>query len=251
MPSGWTRWIMEKYETHFTLVYAPRLDAGNLRKDFDVLVFVDGAIPGPPRSGVGGGGGNRGLDTASIPMEYRSQLGNVSQATTLPQLKRFLEMGGKVIAIGSSAMNLATGLELPVENQLAEKQADGSMGAISLDKYYIPGSILTVAVDTTQPAAAGARPTTDVFFDNSPVFRFLPGAESRGLRRIAWFAIPQPLKSGWAIGEEYLANGVTMASARVGQGMAYLYGPEILFRAQPQGTFRFLFNVLYGESIAR
>ncbi|MEO5800598.1 MAG: M14 metallopeptidase family protein, partial [Gemmatimonadales bacterium] len=251
MPAGWTRWVLEKYEMPFELVYAPRLDAGDLRKQFDLLIFVDGAIPGAPRGGPGGGGpggggpGGRGIDSASIPAEYRNQLGNMTLATTVPQIKAFLEQGGKVVAIGSSALNLASGLGLPIESQLVEKQADGSARPISLDKYYIPGSVLRVAVDTTQAAALGARPVTDVFFDNSPVFRFLPGAEAKGVKRIAWFAEPEPLKSGWAIGQGYLRDGIAMASATVGQGTAYLYGPEILFRAQPQGTFRFLFNVMY------
>jgi len=241
MPSGWTRWILEKYETPFELVYAPRLDAGDLRRQFDVLIFVDGAIPGAPRRA----GGGPAIDTSAIPTEYHGQLGNLSLARTVPHLKAFLEQGGRVVAIGSSAMNLASGLALPVENQLVEKSADGSTRPIPADRYYIPGSVLRVAVDTAQPAAAGARPTTDVFFDNSPVFRFLPGAESQGIKRIAWFDEAEPLKSGWAIGQSFLRDGVAMASAPIGQGMVYLYGPEILFRAQPQGTFRFLFNVLY------
>ena len=193
--------------------------AGDLRKDFDVLLFVDGAIPAAPRGGAGGPG-PRGRDTASVPMEYRSQVGNLSLATTVPHIQAFLEAGGRVVAIGSSALNLTSGLGLPIENQLTEPQ----------------------------PAAAGALVTTDVFFDNSPVFRLLPGAEAKGVRRIAWFTAAEPLKSGWAIGQQYLRDGVAMVSAPVGQGTGYLYGPEILFRAQPQGTFRFLFNVLYGTS---
>jgi hypothetical protein len=32
----------------------------------------------------------------------------------------------------------------------------------------------------------------------------------------------------------------------VGKGTLYLFGPEITFRAQPHGTFKLLFNTLYG-----
>ena len=31
----------------------------------------------------------------------------------------------------------------------------------------------------------------------------------------------------------------------LGRGTLYLYGPEVLFRAQPVGTYRFVFNVMY------
>jgi hypothetical protein len=43
----------------------------------------------------------------------------------------------------------------------------------------------------------------------------------------------------------YLEGGVAAAAAEVGQGKLYLFGPEITFRAQPHGTFRFLFNGIY------
>ena len=45
MPSGWTRWILEQYEFPFEVVFPQTLDAGNLNAKYDVLVFVDGAIP--------------------------------------------------------------------------------------------------------------------------------------------------------------------------------------------------------------
>jgi Zinc carboxypeptidase len=237
MPAGWARWILEHYEAPFERVFAPRLNAGDIKKDFDVLVFL-GGIPGASggRGGAGGGrGGGRGAD---IPEEFRAQFGTTSVDTTLPQLKAFLDQGGRIVAIGRTAVDLAQDLGLPITNQVA---------GISQDKYYIPGSVLQVAVDTTQPAAAGAHPVTDVFFDNSPVFKLGPEADARGIRKIAWFAAPEPLRSGWAIGQNYLQGGVEMASAPVGQGTAYFYAPEMTFRAQPEGTFKFIFNTFYGE----
>src|SRR5262249_26660805 len=45
MPSGWTRWLLERFEFPFRVVFPPELDQGALRDKFDVLIFVDGAIP--------------------------------------------------------------------------------------------------------------------------------------------------------------------------------------------------------------
>ena len=36
-----------------------------------------------------------------------------------------------------------------------------------------------------------------------------------------------------------------MAEAVVGRGKVFLFGPEITFRGQPHGTFKFLFNGIY------
>ena len=38
MPSGWTRWLLERFEFPFQVVYAPELDKGSLRQKFDVLI---------------------------------------------------------------------------------------------------------------------------------------------------------------------------------------------------------------------
>jgi hypothetical protein len=35
-----------------------------------------------------------------------------------------------------------------------------------------------------------------------------------------------------------------MFEADIGKGRLYAYGPEVLFRAQPSGTYRFVFNAL-------
>jgi hypothetical protein len=86
---------------------------------------------------------------------------------------------------------------------------------------------------------------TDVFFDDSPVFKLGADAAAQRVRTIAWFDSKTPLRSGWAWGQNYLENGVVAAEARVGNGKVLLFGPEILQRAQPHGTFKFLFNGIY------
>lgn len=40
----------------------------------------------------------------------------------------------------------------------------------------------------------------DVFFDNSPVFRLLPGADKKGVTPVVWFDSDRPLRNGWAWG---------------------------------------------------
>jgi hypothetical protein len=257
MPSGWTRWILEQFEFPFARVFAPELDAGSLNAKFDSLIFVDGAIPEPPEPrGEGGGRGGRGgrgaggtaagggrggqLDPSQVPAEYRSQLGRITPERTIPRLREFVEAGGTLIAIGSSAANIVRHLQLPLENHLVENGE-----ALPRSKFFVPGSILTARVHTQHPVAAGMPDRVDFFFDNSPVFRV---TDARSVKTIATFDSDKPLKSGWAWGQQYLKGGVAAAEVTLGKGRIYLFGPEVLQRAQPHGTFKLVFNAFLTDA---
>ncbi|MGH9755040.1 MAG: M14 family metallopeptidase [Blastocatellia bacterium] len=250
MPSGWTRWLFEQFEFPFTVVYPQTLDAGDLINKFDVIVFVAGAIPardasrGPGRGGAEESPFFRMPRAEEIPEEFRGWLGGVTVAKTLPQLKAFIEAGGTVLTIGSST-NLGYLLDLPMANALVEKTASGDERPLNRDKYYIPGSVLQISVDNSNPLAYGMPERVDVFFDNSPVFRLKPEAALKGVKPVAWFSSDKPLRSGWAWGQKYLQDGVAAVEANVGKGKLFMFGPEINFRAQPHGTFKFLFNGIY------
>ena len=233
-------------------MFPQALDAGNLASRFDVIILPSGVGPAPPsagrggRGGGGGGGGGRGGGAvAGIPAQYQSQLGAYSVAQTVPALKKFLEDGGTILAVGRSSMNLAELMELPVDNHLIERAPDGTSRPLPAEKFYVPGSVLRVTVDNTSFVAHGITNPLDVFFDNSPVFQLEPRASLQGIRPVAWFDGPAPLRSGWAYGQGYLQGGAAVVDAPVGKGRLVLFGPEITFRAQPHGTFKFLFNGIY------
>ena len=174
-----------------------------------------------------------------VPAEYRDRVGNMSVARTIPQLREFLNAGGTILAIGS-ATDLGLQLQLPIANALLD--SDGR--ALPRSRFYVPGSILTMRVDTTAALAHGLRPVTDFYYDNSPAFRLLPAADAHGIKRIAWIDDPSPLRSGWAWGQRYLSGVTEVLQAPVGKGMLVLYGPDPYFRSQPHGTFKILFNAL-------
>ena len=250
MPSGHLRWLLEQFEFDFERVFPATLDAGNLRSKFDVLLFPDGGIPESDGGGGGGGGFGGGQPAAAeIPEEYRGHLGRVSIKQTVPQLKAFAEAGGVIVAFGGSAV-LGHHLGLPVSDHLVEVAQDGTERPLPGTKYYIPGGVLQVAVDNTNPTAFGFDKKVDVFFDNSPVMELAPNASMMGVKPVAWFDSKQSLRSGWAWGQHYLQGGAAAIEASLGKGKVFLFGPEITFRAQPHGTFKFLFNsIYYGASV--
>jgi hypothetical protein len=244
MASGWARWLLEKFEFPFEVVFPPDLDAGNLTSKFDVLIFVGGAIPSEDREREGEFRFFAPPKPEEIPEEYRSRLGNVTVAKTVPQLRQFLEEGGSILALGSST-SLGYHAGLPISDALVEKLEDGTERHLSREKYYIPGSVLQVKIDNSKPLAFGMNERTDVYFNNSPVFFLHPDAAAKGIRPIAWFDSSSPLRSGWAWGQHYLKEAVAVIEAQVGKGKLFLYGPEIIFRGQPHGTFKLLFNGIY------
>ncbi len=247
MPSGWVRWLLEKFEFPFEVVWTQTLDAGNVADKYDVLIFVTGAIPsGSPGDATERGGGFPGNEPnpATIPAEYRSRLGRITLAKTVPQLRKFLEDGGTLLAIGSS-INIGYLVGLPLSNHLVERLPNGQDRPLSREKFYVPGSLLRVRVDSSDPVAYGMGSSADVYFDSSPVLRIRPEAALKGVRPVAWFESKKPLRSGWALGEGYLDQGVAVVDANVGRGRLFLYCPEITFRGQPHGTFKLLFNGIY------
>nr|MCU0361999.1 M14 family metallopeptidase [Bacteroidales bacterium] len=242
MDAGWLRWIMEEHRFDYKVIYAREIDKGNLRKKYDVVIFVSGAIPSPSAGGQGFQRDTTGM--RNIPAQYREQLGRISADTSVMQIRKFMESGGTVLTIGRST-NLAYHLKMPVTDALTELK-DGKQEPLPSEKYYIPGSVLRVRVDSTLSSAWGMGSNADLIFESSPVFRISPSAVNSGLLKpVAWFETDSPLRSGWAWGQQYLKDGVAAFEAEVGKGKLLAFGPEITFRAQTYSTFRLIFNQLY------
>ncbi|SMD44055.1 Zinc carboxypeptidase [Aquiflexum balticum DSM 16537] len=238
MPSGWVRWMLEQYNFPFQVIYPKDIDSGNLITKYDVILFIGAGAPGTVRSWAGQ------PKEEEIDTQYHKLLGNLTKEKSLPILKKFMEDGGSIVAVGAST-SLIYDLGLPVSNALVETLADGKQRNLTGDKFYIPGSILKANLDTNHPANWGMGKTANMVYNNSPVFNLAPDALMQGVKPLAWFGTESPLVSGWAWGESYLRNGVVAFEAPIGKGKLYAFGPEITFRAQAHNTFKLLFNQLY------
>ncbi len=250
MPSGWLRWMFEKYEFPFELVFPSVLEAGNLKSSYDVIVFPSGVytegrggrggLGGGP---LGGGGGFGAFAPEMIPEEFRSMLGAITKEKTVPAVRKFVEDGGTIIGMGSAA-TIGEAMGLPVDNFLVEAGPDGKPVPVSSDKFYIPGSVLSIKFNNKDPIAYGMPDAGYVFFDSSPVFKLNMDAQPK-LSRVAWFDTKTPLYSGWAIGQEHLDGGDMATEASVGAGKIVLMSFEATFRGTPHQDFKLLFNSIY------
>ena len=238
MASGWLRWMFEHYEFPHELVFPQVLEAGNLKASYDVVVFPSGVYT-EGRGGRGGGGGGRGGPAPEmIPEEMRSMLGSITNAKTVPAVRKFVEDGGTIVALGSAA-SIGEAMGLPVEDYLTENGAP-----LPASKFYTPGSVLSVKFNNKNPIAYGMPDAGYVFFDSSPVFRLKADATPK-LSRVAWFDTKTPLYSGWSIGQQYLDGGDLATEASVGAGKIVIIGFEATFRGTPHATFKLFFNSLY------
>ncbi len=268
MPSGWIRWLLEQYEFPFEVVYPQVLDAGNLKASYDVLIFPSetyseggrfeglatefmmNTIKNMAGTGLAGTGiGHYDPPADSIPEEFRSMLGAISQTKTVPALKKFTADGGAIVGIGASA-TIGKAMGLPVKDHLSENGPDGKERHLPKEKFYIPGSVLIANFNNKDPIAYGMPEKGYVFFDNNPVFDFSADATVKA-NPVATFAGKEVLYSGWAWGQQFLDGGIIATEASVGQGKLMLIGLEATFRATPHSTFKLLFNsIYYGSSTA-
>jgi hypothetical protein len=152
-----------------------------------------------------------------------------------------LNAGGVILTIGAShRLGLYPDLNLGFVN---------AVSGLPRTDYYVPGSVLNAAIDNTQIVAWGMGERVNLFIDGSPIFQYTVPADSR-LSTISWFDTTTPLVSGWAIGQDMLKDMVPMIQAQIGDGMLFLFGPDINFRAQPHGCYKLIFNGLYYGGLA-
>lgn len=251
--TGWTQWVLEHYEFPVRRVFGRRIAEGDLRRDFDVLMFQTG-LPAPGgREPVGRASRRRrqpltneqvrAIVRALPPFEDWSTVEDrrvrLEKDRVFVVLRRFVEEGGVLLAFGRQATAVAAGLDLPVEEGIWIEKEGRRRRAGPAD-FYVPGSLVGMEVYDR-----GAPRQLAVMFRRSPVFSLREGAP--GMDRVdvlARYARRDVLRSGSAVGEQHLAGRPAILEVRMGRGRVVLHGPDVLYRGQPIGTFKLVFDQL-------
>jgi hypothetical protein len=222
MDEGWTRWLLEQYEFPYTSLHNEDIRAGNLSEKFDVIVFASQS-----KNGILNGARGQ-----NIRPEYRGGLGREGSRA----IEQFVRAGGTLVTLDSAADFAIDELGLPVRNVLR---------GVPADKFYCPGAVLEIFVDNEHPVAYGMPPRASAYFRNSPAFELTaPFSTSTG-RAVARYPATNPLQSGWIGGPEHIQNALGAVEVSYGKGRVVLLGFQAQFRAQPDGTFKLLFNALH------
>lgn len=239
MPSGWVRWLLEQFDFGFQVVYPQDINKGNLNDRFDVILFIGGGLPSA--DGTDAALYNRIPSADLIPQQYQHLTGALTNAESVPLLKKFVENGGRIVSVGA-ASSLVSLFDLPVDDALVVNQG-GTTKRLSSDEVFIPSSILRSQVNNQHAATWGIGNEVNLMFSNNPVFKIRENASH--VQPLLWFDQNDLLQSGWAWGQQHIQGATSALVAKIGKGELYAFGPEITYRAQSHGTFKLLFNQLY------
>lgn len=249
MPTGWDQWILKEFEFPVQQVWGDRIEAGDLRRDFDALVFHTG-LPGTrdlERAAQRRDQENLDkLAKALPPFEDWSNLASRATRLTgersLPALREFVEQGGTLVALGGECEKVIRHFGLPIKVGTHVPTTDGERRT-TRDEFYVPGSLLAIEVDLRHPIARGAsRELAAMVTGSTPILQVTdPQAK---IDVVARYRGQDTLVSGWAIGEEFLVGKAAVLCAQVGKGRVVLFGVDATYRGQPLGTMKLFFQAL-------
>ena len=226
MDEGWTEWLLDNYDFHYTLITASDLQAGSLGARFDVVIVASQGLTAARR----GGRGAAPADSATI----------AEDSLRIRVFDEFVKAGGTLVAWNQGANAVVNALHLPVRNVIA---------GLPRHDYFTGGSIMQVTVDSTHPVMAGMPSRADVFVFNSPVFTTLDGFEGAVLAKYPTDGAI--LRSGYLAGEKYMKGMAAALDVKHDRGHVVLIAFQPQWRGQSTGTFRVVFNAaLFGADVA-
>src|SRR5437660_2571933 len=148
MDEGWTRWVLDRQGcTHYLSLGNQAIRVGNLISKYDQII-----IPDQPRAAI-----LNGHRAGTMPPEYTGGLG----AEGVKALREFVEQGGTLVCLNRASDFAIEQFKLPVRDVV-----DG----LPRTDFYVPGSILRIELDTTDPIAKGMPQVSIAWVENSAVF---------------------------------------------------------------------------------
>jgi hypothetical protein len=242
---GWTRYVLEHNGLPYHSSIVNRDVMGNLHSKFGVII-----IPDQPRAAI-----LNGHRAGTMPPEYTGGLGTEG----VKALREFVEQGGTLICLNRASDFAIEQFKLPVRDVV-----DG----LPRTDFYVPGSILRIALDTSNPIAKGMPKESIAWAENSPVFEVLSAGSAdvssalsakreqktadgtsavpaSSVKIIAWYPKDKdPLLSGWLLGGDRIKGKAALVEVGMGKGRIILFGFRPQYRGQSLATYPLFFNAI-------
>jgi len=231
---GWTKWILDSRKIPYGVLGDKELRAGVsvYKPSAGVTVkYYTILIPDQPARTL-----LEGYRPGSMPPELTGGLGPEG----VKALRYFVETGGTLIFLNRASNFAIEQFKLPLRNVVA---------GLPRTDFYVPGSILGIELDTTNPIANGMPKETIAWAEDSPVFEVTndPNASvpASNVQVIASYAVDKnPLLSGWLLGGDLIKGKAALVEVKMGKGRVILFGFRPQYRAQSLTTYPLFFNAL-------
>ncbi len=268
MPGGWMMWLFEQYELNHTVVSSDDFE-GALADKYDVIVLPSGTS----RINI-----IEGLNPERHDDSWRWAYGVGREGWV--KLRRFVEDGGTLVALGSAVHTARTLLNLPIEPVLptrgrpdttpngprqplrtineADKQlrdafrSPAQLARVLRERvvdptslFYSPGTLLKQEHNPEHPVGYGMPDDWPVFFRFDQAYRLSPSFDIPADVVSRYPDDDDMVVSGWLLGDEFLRDQANVVSFSVGRGTVVTMGSQIAFRTQTRGTFKLLFNAIF------
>ena len=250
MDEGWTRWVLEHnavttypydaqgdqrtnpLKTGRSAPLSSLMDAearnGKLSAKYDTII-----IPDQPRAAI-----LNGYRAGAMPPEYTGGLG----AEGVKALREFVEQGGTLVCLNRASDFAIEQFKLPVRDVV---------NGLPRTDFYVPGSILRIELDTSNPIAKGMPTESIAWVENSPVFELVrtgsgsDRVDPSNVHVIAWYPKDKdPLLSGWLLGGDRIKGKAALVEVGLGKGRIILFGFRPQYRGQSLATYPLFFNAI-------
>jgi hypothetical protein len=243
MDVGWTQWVLDSFKVAYTIIHNEDFSKENLRQQFDAIILASQSADSILHGYRNGEATSRGRRTGQSPAlqrpEYTGGLGLSGAAA----LEKFVSAGGTLITFDQSTELPLNLFSVPVRNTLAAGSEDRT------GRYYIPGSIIRIRLDSSNPIAYGMPAEAYAFQSRGHAFEIALSPEynkgNRKVRTVANYAAKDLLASGWVSGEQAVLGRPILVEAGHGEGRIVMFGFRPQFRGQSFGTFKLLLNAIY------
>src|SRR6185437_13094613 len=232
MDEGWTHWVFEEQaRSNGCFRYESITDRETKSSQLDKYRTI--IIPDQEPTAI-----LNGYKAGTMPPEYTGGLGKAG----VKALREFVEQGGTLVCLNRASSFAIEQFKLPVRDVVAK---------VSEKEFFVPGSILRIELDTSNPIARRMPKESIAWVEDSPVFEIVrdnrgssptvkEGSEmsAANVTVIARYpADKNPLLSGWLLGENRIRGKAALVEVSLGKGRIMLFGFRPQYRGQSLATY--------------